>query len=51
MAIYFASDFHLGVDARVSSEERERQIVRWLKQSAQDADAFYLVGDLFEVSI
>ncbi|MEL7375751.1 MAG: UDP-2,3-diacylglucosamine diphosphatase [Bacteroidota bacterium] len=48
MAIYFASDFHLGVDARVSSEERERQIVRWLKQSAQDADAFYLVGDLFE---
>ena len=45
---FFASDFHLGVDARLSSTERERQVVRWLEQVAPDADAIYLVGDLFE---
>jgi UDP-2,3-diacylglucosamine hydrolase len=45
---YFASDFHLGVDAQRSSREREQQIVRWLDQCAQDAEAIYLVGDLFE---
>lgn len=46
--IYFASDFHLGVDARLSSRERERQIVRWLDRIAPEAEAVYLVGDLFE---
>lgn len=49
MAIYLASDFHLGVSARVSSKERERQIVSWLDACwKKDAEAFYLVGDLFE---
>lgn len=46
--IYFASDFHLGVDAVLSSRERERQIVRWLDRIAPEAEAVYLVGDLFE---
>jgi UDP-2,3-diacylglucosamine hydrolase len=46
--IYFASDFHLGADARLTSGERERQIVRWLEQIAADATGLYLVGDLFE---
>lgn len=46
--IYFASDFHLGVDARLPSRERERQIVRWLDRAALDAEAIFLVGDLFE---
>ena len=45
---YFASDFHLGVDARLSSRDRERQIVRWLEQIRHDAAAIYLVGDLFD---
>ncbi len=45
---FFASDFHLGADARLSSAERERQVVRWLRQVAPEADAIYLVGDLFE---
>ena len=45
---YFASDFHLGVDARLSSREREAQIVRWLEQIREDAAAIYLVGDLFD---
>ncbi|MCB0581605.1 MAG: UDP-2,3-diacylglucosamine diphosphatase [Phaeodactylibacter sp.] len=46
--IYFASDFHLGVDGRLSSREREQQIVRWLDQAKEDAAAIYLVGDVFE---
>ena len=46
--IYFASDFHLGLDARTSSEERERQIVRWLDQIKTDAAEIYLVGDVFD---
>ncbi len=45
---YFASDFHLGVPGRLSSAERERQIVRWLRQIQGDADAIYLVGDVFD---
>lgn len=45
---YFASDFHLGVDARLSSRDRERQIVRWLDSISADADALYLVGDVFD---
>jgi len=46
--VYFASDFHLGIDARLSSRERERQIVDWLEQVRHDAAAIYLVGDLFD---
>ncbi len=45
---YFASDFHLGVDARLTSREREKQIVRWLEQIRHDAAAIYLVGDVFD---
>lgn len=46
--VFFASDFHLGADAVLSSRERERQIVRWLDSIAPGAEAVYLVGDLFE---
>ena len=28
--IYFASDFHLGLDAKLSSQDREKIIVEWL---------------------
>lgn len=45
---YFASDFHLGINARLTSKEREKQIIRWLDQIAPDAEAIYLVGDLFD---
>ena len=45
---YFASDFHLGVNARLTSSEREKQIVRWLDMIARDAHAIYLVGDVFD---
>ncbi len=46
--IYFASDFHLGIDARLSSRERERQILRWLDSIRDEAGEIYLVGDLFD---
>ncbi len=45
---WFASDFHLGVNARLSSAERERQIVRWLDAISSDAEAIYFVGDVFD---
>ncbi|MEY3053169.1 MAG: hypothetical protein RLY31_2954 [Bacteroidota bacterium] len=45
---YFASDFHLGADGRLSSREREIQLVRWLDGIAADAEALYLVGDVFD---
>ena len=45
---YFASDFHLGVNARLTSLEREKQIVHWLDYVSQDAEAIYLVGDIFD---
>ena len=46
--IYFASDFHLGVDARLSSREREVRIVRWLDHIRDDAAHIFLVGDVFD---
>jgi len=46
--VYFASDFHLGIDARLSSGDREQQIVRWLDEVSLDASEIYLVGDLFD---
>jgi len=46
--IYFASDFHLGIDAKFTSKERECQIVRWLDLIKEDASEIYLVGDIFD---
>jgi UDP-2,3-diacylglucosamine hydrolase len=46
--IYFASDFHLGIDAKYTSKEREQQIVRWLEMIRGDAEEIYLVGDVFD---
>jgi UDP-2,3-diacylglucosamine hydrolase len=46
--IYFASDFHLGVDARLTSQEREKQLVRWLDMVSVDATELFLVGDIFD---
>ncbi len=46
--IYFASDFHLGAPDEKTSLIREKKIVRWLDFVAQDAEAIYLVGDIFD---
>lgn len=46
--IYFASDFHLGVDAKLSSVDREKLIVQWLDEIKDDAKHIFLVGDIFD---
>lgn len=46
--VFFASDFHLGIDAMTTSREREQAIVRWLDLVAPEAERIYLVGDLFD---
>ena len=46
--VYFASDFHLGAPNREESLAREKKIVRWLDSIAADAQALFLMGDLFD---
>lgn len=46
--IFFASDFHLGLDHTISSQDRERKIVQWLDDIKTDATAIYFLGDLFD---
>lgn len=45
---YFASDIHLGAGDNVSARHREMLFVRWLDQVAADAEAIFLVGDIFD---
>lgn len=45
---YFASDFHLGVDARLTSKERERLLVEWIDAINHDAKEIYFLGDIFD---
>ena len=46
---YFASDTHLGLEAgERSAAERERMFVRWLDDITPDAEAVFLVGDIFD---
>lgn len=46
--LYFASDFHLGVQTYEKSVEREKLVVQWLEEVSKDADAIYIVGDIFD---
>ncbi len=46
--IYFASDFHLGIDTEKTSRERETLICNWLDDIKASAEKIYLVGDLFD---
>ncbi|NMB52375.1 MAG: UDP-2,3-diacylglucosamine diphosphatase [Bacteroidales bacterium] len=46
--IFFASDFHLGLDGGSKPAEREKRVVRWLKSIAPEARAIYLLGDIFD---
>ncbi|MEO6190079.1 MAG: UDP-2,3-diacylglucosamine diphosphatase [Saprospiraceae bacterium] len=45
---YFASDFHLGIEASKSSKERELLICNWLDEIAPLANRIYLLGDMFD---
>jgi UDP-2,3-diacylglucosamine hydrolase len=46
--IYFASDFHLGLNTGTPPLDREKKVVRWLKSVAGDAKEIYLLGDIFD---
>lgn len=46
--IYFASDLHLGAPNYEQSLKREKHFVSWLDEVSKDAQAIYLVGDLFD---
>lgn len=45
--IYFASDFHLGLE-ETNSHYREKIIVQWLSKIEKDAKSIYLLGDIFD---
>ena len=46
--IYFASDLHLGTPDAASSLAREKLFVQWLDEVKQDAQAIFIVGDIFD---
>lgn len=46
--IFFASDFHLGLNAGASAAERERRVVKWLEYASGEASEIYLLGDVFD---
>lgn len=46
--IYFASDQHFGAPTKEESFVREQKFVRWLDIVKQDAEAIFLLGDLFD---
>ena len=45
---YFASDMHLGLSGCGDPRDRERLLVRWLEEVSNDAEAIFLVGDVFD---
>lgn len=46
--VYFASDFHLGVPDQETSNAREKSVIQWLEMAEKDAEAIFLVGDVFD---
>ena len=46
--IYFASDQHLGAPTAEASFPREQKFVAWLNEVKKDAEAIFLLGDLFD---
>ncbi len=46
--IYFVSDVHLGAPALSDNPEREKLFAGWLNHIRSDADAIFLMGDIFD---
>jgi UDP-2,3-diacylglucosamine hydrolase len=46
--LYFASDFHLAAHHGERGREREQAVLRWLEYASTDAQAIFLLGDLFD---
>jgi len=45
---YFASDIHLGAGGAARARSVERRFVEWLDRAGRDAEAIFLLGDLFD---
>ncbi len=45
---YFVSDCHFGLAPKKESRQREKRFVQWLDKVSKDAEAIYILGDLFE---
>ena len=48
MAVYFVTDFHLGIPSIEDSQKRERKLLRFLDGIRPDCEELYLMGDLFD---
>ncbi len=46
--IFFASDLHLGAPNWEASKIREKRFIRWLDSIKDEAEAIYLMGDIFD---
>ena len=46
--IYFSSDNHLGAPTQKLSRPREKKFIAWLDVIKKDAEALFLLGDLFD---
>jgi UDP-2,3-diacylglucosamine hydrolase len=46
--IFFASDFHLGLDAGTHPSDREKKVVSWLNSITTEAQEIFLLGDIFD---
>ncbi len=47
-SIYFISDAHLGSDSAEEEKHKEERLLSFLKEIKKDAEALYVLGDLFE---
>jgi UDP-2,3-diacylglucosamine hydrolase len=48
MAVYIASDLHLGAPTPDATREREKRFIAWLDEIKHDADEIILLGDIFD---
>ena len=48
MAVYFVTDFHLGIPTLEDSQKREKKLLRFLDGIRPDCEELYLMGDLFD---
>jgi len=46
--VYFASDQHFGAPTQKASLPREKKFVAWLDEIKKDAEAIFILGDLFD---
>lgn len=48
MAYYFVSDTHVGLSLDGVSTGSEARLISWLEEVSRDAEAIFLVGDIFD---